>query len=88
MPMLHNLVQVCYDEQIRVRCARTRAEMRGVIYLDDDDSTAGAPRGAHDDLVMPLGQGVLVASQRQAFRRVTMPVLPRDRDLLFPRTGR
>ncbi len=69
MPMLQHLVQLCFDGQLVVPCKRVRREIRGLVYLDDDDSTAGAISGAHDDLAMAIGEAALIGSQRGAFRR-------------------
>lgn len=90
MPMLQHLVQLCYDDHIRVRCPRTRNEMRGLTYLDDLDQTAGATQGAHDDLAMAIGEGALVAAQRGAFRRQQRfgSSVAAPRAILFGRTGR
>jgi hypothetical protein len=91
IPMLVNLGQVAYDGKLIVPCERTRMEMRNLQYLDDLDTTAGAPSGAHDDLAMAIGEGVYVAVSRGGFNRRdvgdTSSVSERRR-MLFPVVGR
>ena len=90
IPMLVNLAQVAYDGGLVVPCERTRLEMRNLTYLDDLDETAGAPRGAHDDLAMALGEGVLVASSRAGFRpgRAREKASSVRKPMMFPGVGR
>ncbi len=89
MPMLDNLVQMAYDNELVVPCVRTRREMRSMVYLDDDDEKAGAPQGLNDDLCMSLGWGCLAASQLGRFKRRPEGVSrARVRRRMFPITGR
>jgi hypothetical protein len=91
IPMLVNLGQVAYDDQLIVPCERTRMEMRNLVYLDDMDEKAGAPAGAHDDLAMAIGEGVYVAASRGGFnsgRRNRVNDSSDARRMLFPVVGR
>jgi hypothetical protein len=69
MPMLQMLVQVCFDDVLICPCSRTLAELRSMIYLDDEDKMAGAPEGSHDDLAIPIGIGSWVAMQKRLVKR-------------------
>lgn len=83
------LLQLVYDDMLRVRCSRSLNELRNLIYLDElGEEKVGAPPGAHDDLAMCLSQGVFVASQRAAFRRVDRGGVSPSHVRMFPVTGR
>lgn len=89
MPMLNQLAQGCFDRQLVVPCRRTLASLRALQYLDDEDRTAGAPRGQHDDLAMAIGIGFHAATQKAAFRfRPVGEDLPEWlKDPMFERAG-
>jgi hypothetical protein len=91
MPMLHHLQQLCYDKQVVCPAVRTLESLRAVRYLDDEDKTAGAAKGEHDDLAMSLGIGVLAASQMSVFRHKLRvddrPEWLQGRQVVFDRTG-
>jgi hypothetical protein len=65
--------------------------LRAGRYLDDEDKTAGAAKGEHDDLAMAVGIGVFVASGKRAFRykppEDDTPAWLKARQLVFSRTG-
>ncbi len=68
MPMLQHLAKLLYDDALRVYDRRVIEQLRMLQYLDDDDKTAGAPPGAHDDLAMGIGVGAFAATQKGVFR--------------------
>jgi len=88
MPMLLNMVQLCFDERVSIPCEQTRAEMRGMVYLKDDDTEAGAVSGGFDDMAMSAGIGLWVASQKGRFRGANMSKGRKPIDILFKSTGR
>jgi hypothetical protein len=69
VPMLLQLAQGCYDEQLVVPCRRTLVSLKAMQYIDDDDEDKiAAPKGQHDDLAMAVGIGFHFAIQKAAFR--------------------
>lgn len=73
MPIMQHLVQLAYDDEIVVPCRRTLTEIRSLTYLesaDPDKPLVGAPRGLHDDCAISFAEGIYVAAQKAAFRRM------------------